>query len=278
MERRRALRLGVAALATGGVGVATLTTAFKPDVNPAAEPEKLEAEEGGSSWNYTRLDPALTAELAYKNYPKGSCMYGVFSSVVEQLAEKIGEPFTSFPTQMMKYGHGGVNGSGTICGSLNGAAALIGLLASGKAIQDSLMSELFHIYECSPLPVFKPAIPAMDYTPPTSIAQSPLCHASNSRWGKETGLRVDSKERKERCRRLTADIAARTVTVLNYYHENAFVANAHDNETERNCMSCHGTQGKLANTSGSMDCKSCHTESLGHKLFGDAHYKFMKEN
>jgi len=277
MERRKALKLAVAAIATGGVGAITLATAFKPDLKPAAKPKKLEFVNGESTWIYTRLDPAVTAELAYKDYPNGSCMYGVFNSVISQLAEKIGEPFTSFPTYMMKYGHGGVNGSGTICGSLNGAAALIGLLVNGKEIQDALAAEIFYQYENSPLPIFKPNTPAMDYEPPTSIAESILCHASNTKWGDATGLRIDSKERKERCRRLTADMAAKTVSILNAYHEDSFVANAHDNETVRTCMSCHGNEGKLANTAGTMNCTSCHTKSLGHKIFGDLHYKLIKE-
>ena len=178
---------------------------------------------------------------------------------------------------MMRYGHGGVNGQGTVCGALNGAAALIGLLVEGKEHQDALVAELFSLYENTPLPVFKPSEPGLDYKPPTSVAKSVLCHASTTRWGKVAGLRIDSKERKERCRRLTADIAAQTVIILNRYNENTFFTNAHDNETVRTCMTCHGNEGKLSNTAGKMNCTSCHTKSLGHKLFGDAHYRFMKK-
>lgn len=277
MERRKALKLSVAALAAGGVGAVTLVTAFKPEVNPVSEPKRLEFKETESLWTYLPLDPAVTAEIAYAEYPNGSCMYGTFKSVIIQLAEKIGEPFTSFPVQMMRYGHGGVNGQGTICGALNGAAALIGLLVEGKENQDALAAELFYLYENSPLPVFKPSSPALDFTPPTSIAKSTLCHSSTTRWGKAADLRIDSNERKERCRRLTADIAAQTVTILNHYFDNTFITNAHDNKTVRTCMTCHGSEGKLSNTSGKMECTSCHSESLGHRLFGDIHYKLMKE-
>ena len=35
MERRKAIKLSVAAIATGGAGAATLATAFKPDIKPA---------------------------------------------------------------------------------------------------------------------------------------------------------------------------------------------------------------------------------------------------
>ena len=278
MERRNALKLAAVVVAGGaGAGVVTLSSGFKPEVKPATKPTILEFKNGESIWRYTFLDPAKIAELAYNDYSAGSCMYGVFNSIISQLSEKIGEPFASFPTQMMKYGHGGVNGSGTICGTLNGAAALLGLLVEGKGTQDTLMAELFRLYENSELPIFNPNIPVMDYTPPTSVARSALCHASTTRWGKATGFRIDSNERKERCRRLTADIAAQTVTILNDYHQNAFVANAQDNETVRTCMTCHGNEGKLGNTTGKMECTPCHTESVGHKLFGDIHYSMMKE-
>jgi hypothetical protein len=203
-------------------------------------------------------------------------MYGIFSSVVTQLAEKIGEPYASFPVRMMKYGHGGIGGYGSTCGSLNGAAALIGLVVEEKEIQNILITDLFRWYERTQFPVFTPDEPVLDYTLPSSVSGSILCHASNSKWGESSGFRIDSQERKERCRRLTADVAAQTVDLLNRYFSNAYVMNTLDNETVRNCMTCHGKQGKMANTSGHMTCTSCHPESLGHKVFGDVHYKLMK--
>lgn len=275
MERRKAIKLAAGAVAAGGVGVVALTTAFKPKVQPAAEPQQLACEEEGSSWAYTRLDPAGTARRAYNDYSKGSCMFGVFNSIISQLAEKIGEPFSSFPTQMMKYGHGGIGGYGTVCGALNGAAALIGLLLKEKEVQNVLIADLFMWYEKSPFPLFKPEKAILDFTPPASVSESVLCHASTTNWGKTAGYTIGSKERKERCRRLTADVAAQTVTILNKYFENTFLSHARDNETVRTCMTCHGSEGKLGNTSGNMNCTSCHDESLAHKLFADPHYKLM---
>ncbi len=275
MERRKAIKLAAAAMASGGGVAAILTTAFKTKVKPAAEAKKLDFDEGESAWKYVQLNSDATAQIAYDDYSTGSCMYGVFNSIVSQLAQKVGEPFASFPTRMMKYGHGGVSGTGTVCGTLNGAAAVIGLLVGDKKTQDMLVAELFRIYESTSYPIFKPQKPILDFTPPTSVAKSFLCHVSTTRWGKASGYRVDGNERKERCRRLTADIAAQTVTILNSYHNSTFVSNAHDNETVRTCMTCHGKEGKLGNTSGKMSCTSCHTESVGHKIFDDSHYKIM---
>ena len=71
-------------------------------------------------------------------------------------------------------------------------------------------------------------------------------------------------------------VASRVATVLNEYFGNTYVANDHDIETVRQCMTCHGDKGKLVNASSKMGCTSCHTESIGHKLFADIHYKIMK--
>lgn len=276
MDRRKAMMITAGAILGGGAGILTLTNGFKPDYSPLEEPQKLDIKDLNSSWAYSSLDPDITADLAYKLYDSGSCMYATFKSIISQLAEKFGEPFASFPTHMMKYGHGGVGGFGTICGSLNGASALIGLLVADKAAQDNLITGLLRWYEEANLPEYQPQTAIVDFTPTSTISQSTLCHASNTKWVKETGYKITSDERKERCRRLTSDVASHVATVLNEYFGNSYVTKGHDNETVRQCMTCHGDKGKLVNTSSKMSCTSCHTESIGHRLFADFHYKTMK--
>ncbi|MBI9064069.1 MAG: cytochrome c3 family protein [Marinilabiliaceae bacterium] len=277
MDRRKVIKIAVGALAAGGAGVATLTNAFKTGVPPTAPAKKIDLDKTETNWTYSPLDPLSASELAYENYKVGSCMYGVSSSIIALLAEKIGEPYKSFPIHMMKYGHGGIGGTGTICGTLNGAAAVIGLLVDNKKVRDALTLDLFQWYENNAFPVFKPKNPVFDFIPPTSVSESVLCHASTTKWGKKTGYRIDSNQRKERCRRLTADVAAHTVEILNAYFENTFVPTQHDNEKVNDCMVCHGSQGKMGNTTGKMNCNTCHEKSLGHKIFGDIHYKMMKK-
>jgi len=277
MNRRKAITIAAGAIAGSGAGIITLMHAFRPDYMPEVKPQNLEYQKEESDWMYDPLDPAVTAELAYKQYSSGSCMYATFKSVVSQLAEKFGEPYASFPFHMMKYGHGGIGGFGTTCGALNGAAALISLFVADKKIQDSLIDGLFRWYEEAKLPEFRPKIPILDFTPPTSVSHSVLCHGSNSNWVKASGYKITSDERKERCRRLTGDVAAKITVVLNECYNNTYITRGHDNETVRKCMTCHGNEGKLSNTSGKMSCASCHTESLGHKLFSDAHYRLMKD-
>lgn len=259
----------------GGAGVAILTTAFKPDIPPANKQKKLDFKTADPKWKYHKLDPVVTGNLAYHGYNEGSCMFGIVNSFISQLATKIGEPYSSFPVHMMKYGHGGVGGFGTLCGALNGASSLIGLFVADKGIQNDLIKDLFRWYENTPLPVFKPDTATLDFMPPTSISMSTLCHVSNTRWAETAGHRVKSKQRSERCRRLTADVAARLVTIMNKLADNAYTTESVDDETTRTCVSCHDKPGKLGNTSCKMNCNSCHDKSIGHALFGDVHYKFM---
>jgi hypothetical protein len=219
----------------------------------------------------------VPAEIAYKQYSNGGCMYAIVGSVVSQLAEKIGEPYASIPLQMFKYGHGGVGGYGTVCGAINGAAALIGLLIVDKNAQDSLIADIFQWYEKTPLPTFVPAKATYDYVPPATVTDSVLCHASNTNWCMKSGYTINSNERKERCRRLTADVAKKLAMVLNEVYSDSYVTNTHNNVDKNTCLACHGKEGKLKNSAVKMDCNPCHTESFGHKVFSDVHYKFMSE-
>ena len=57
----------------------------------------------------------------------------------------------------------------------------------------------------------------------TSVSDSPLCHASNAKWISRSGFGLASAERKERCARLTADVAAKAVELLNAYKAGKFV-------------------------------------------------------
>ena len=271
------MKIFAGVVAGSGAGAYVLSNVFKPEYQPMADPRKLENKHSGSGWSYSFLNPAVTGDLAYQYYAEGSCMYAVFKSILAQLAEKFGEPYASFPSHMMKYGRSGIGGYGTICGSLNGAAALIGLLVEGNSTQNTLITGLFRWYEKIAIPEFTPRTAILDYTPPKSVSDSTLCHASVTNWVKKSGYKADAGERVERCRRLTGDVAMRTAVLLNEYTGNTYVTDGHDNENVRECMTCHGDQGKLNNTFGKMECSSCHTESIGHRIFANPHYKMIRK-
>lgn len=275
MERRNALKVGIGTIAGTGIGLFTIANAFKNKNIPIEKSNKLEFEHAECERLYVSLNPETTAELAYKIYSNGGCMFAIFSSIVSQLAEKIGDPYASIPLQMYKYGHGGVGGYGTLCGAINGAAALIGLLIIDKNVQDSMIADIFQWYEKTPLPEFKPTSPKSEFNLPSVASNSVLCHASNTNWCNKSGYDISSDERKERCRCLTADVAKRLTNMLNELFNDTYITNTSNNLEKNTCLACHGKEGKIKNSAVKMNCNSCHTESFGHKVFSDVHYKLM---
>lgn len=220
-----------------------------------------------ASWIYYPLEADKTASLAYEIYPGRGCMYAVFKSIVGQLAENYGAPYNQFPFEMLQYGHGGAGAYGSLCGTLNGGAAVIGLFCTHKKTSDQMISHLFKWYEESELPEFVPSHPLVDMAIPTVVTESVICHASISRWCKKADCGPDDPQRTERCMRLSADIAAKTVEILNAYADKHVVAFALDGKSEE-CMSCHGLdEAKMYKSKTRMSCGSCH---------GDPHTPVIK--
>jgi hypothetical protein len=262
MDRRKAVMLAGAAIVGSYTGIFTLTGAINPEQRLRKKYSKQEYKNNAYGWPYTTLDPADTAERAYM--ASGGCMQASFNGILSLLADKFGEPYHSFPVHMMKYGHGGVGGFGSICGALNGASAMIGLLIEDGIIQDAMIAQLFRWYETTELPEFIPQKAILDFNPPQSVSNSVLCHISVTNWIKISGYESDSIERLERCRRLIGDVVFYTTKMLNEYFGNTYKIDDHRNETVGKCMQCHGNDGKLSNTVGKMHCNSCHDKST-HK-------------
>lgn len=210
------------------------------------------------AWTFARLDLDATADRAYQDYYQGHCMYGVFKSIVWQLAEQRGEPYKSFPFDMMQYGAGGVAGWGSLCGGLNGGAAVIGLFARTREQAQLLTHEVFRWYETTALPTYVPKRAKLSMEMPKSVSNSVLCHASVSSWCKVSGHRAFSKEHIERCARLTADTAKMTVQILNRNLQDQFAATHALSPETKSCNSCHARGGELENSLGEMSCSACH--------------------
>jgi hypothetical protein len=235
-------------------GSCVLSSCLHEGLTPALD----KTDEPGASWDYHELDPDVTAERAYDACQKGHCMYGVFAPVMLQLAEAYGEPYRSFPVNMMRYGAGGAAGSGSLCGALNGSAALIGLFVKSDEEMQRQVAELFLWYEQTELPVTVPARPVLAGDMPKSVSDSVLCHVSTTRWCRVSGQKAFSTMRKERCRRLTADTARKTVEILNR-HGRAQFASAYALSPEtKTCKSCHTKGSEKENSRGTMSCGSCH--------------------
>jgi hypothetical protein len=260
MKNGRRDVLKVFAAASGAMAL----TPFLGAGRQAAAQDKIPA----VPWPYQKLDPVRAAEAGYTGYYKGACCYGAFEAIVGQLRDTLGYPYTVMPTEMMIVGEGGVAGISSLCGALMGASTAIFLVTGGldpKKREEAfaLVRELFTWYEQEALPTYRPKEPKFEIK--TSVARSPLCHVSVTRWSKATGLKAFSKERSERCGWLTASVAKYTTEMLNAKLDGSFKAAHALPAAVKECRTCHDRGSALENTRGLMDCGGCHfTGKLKH--------------
>jgi len=193
-------------------------------------------------FGYKKLDPRKVADLAYENWYKNFCCYATSSAILLPLREKVGGPYNALPVEAFIFGHGGVVGWGTLCGTLMGS----GLAASFAAGKDGehILNDVIHYYAETELPLYKPAKPKATFKN-INKSDSPLCHVSVGRWMEKEGVKFGSPERRDRCARLSADIAAKTVELLNLWSDGKYKP-AHGNQielygftTQNNCSDCH---------------------------------------
>ena len=222
-------------------------------------------------WKYAKIDPIKVADLAYELYPDGACMYATVRALLTAVAEALRptDPIAAsvvygFPFQMMKYGHAGIGMVGSTCGTFNGAAAVIGLFVKDATRRDLMIQELATYYESTELPKYKPnddKFPSMQQV----MSQSVLCHVSSTRWRTTADVQMFSPKRAERCRRLSADIAAKTAELLNRDHADKQCTFMGLLQPTATCFDCHGTKdGMQADSIGKMNCASCHQHDETH--------------
>jgi hypothetical protein len=208
-------------------------------------------------WPYKPLDPEVIGQRAFESFKKGDCMYGAFEAIAGATADQLGSPYTDFPFMMFRFGAGGINGWGTVCGALSGAAAAFQLFSPAPG---PLIDSLFAWYEAEPLPNIKPT--GMKFPQVHSVSTTPLCHSSVSNWCKASGKKTYSPERVERCATIAASVAVKGVQLLNDQVAKKPVLAVFPRET-KDCMQCHERGGVLENTRGKMDCGGCHSQRIG---------------
>jgi hypothetical protein len=264
-----AATIGVVALSGLAGGVLSCTKPSTTETKPPAAGTSPTST--GVPWPYQKIDPVAAAERAYAAYSAGGCMYGGFEGIFGELRNKIGSPYDTFPVAMMKYGSAGVSGWGTLCGSLNGAAAAICLVSDPK-VYNSIINELFGWYAMTELPDFKPAKPTTTSQIDTTVANSPLCHISVSKWCTKTGFKTSSPQRADRCGRLTASVVRYAVDLLNKQAAGTFKAAFKVTPPVAECLTCHGKGSPMedVHVSNQSQCIECHTS------LPSSHDAFMK--
>jgi len=245
---RRDILLGAGRGALAAAGITALASAI-PGVR--SEAAAATGVRGKWPWPYVTLDPRVTADIAYSEWYRVFCGAAVISSVFGQLAEKVGEPYRSFPSDAFMFLEGGIAGWGTICGA-NAGANIVANLIIGPRIsgtEDGMLmgSELMQHYASTAMPTYVPSQPRVKAGIPKTIADSPLCHLSVGKWMKAANKDLASPERRDRCARLSASMAFQVVTLLNAWKDGNYktsgVVPAKDYgiQAQHDCADCHGS-------------------------------------
>lgn len=258
----------------GGVGGILLGTALS--TIPKDVLGKGQEEVTKLPWPYKKIDPKAVEVPAYEGYIKGACCYGVFDSIIGELSKSVGHPYKTLPTELWVIGQGGIADMATICGALLGASFAIFLVTGGmdkekRKIAYGINEDLYHWYEQTELPIYKHEKPKIfDGEIKKSVSKSPLCHVSVSRWCKVSGHKSFSKARSERCGRLTADVAVKTVELLNSYADGTFKQTYKLSAAAEGCRKCHDKGSVREDMRGIQECGACHYN------LGTAHPKMDK--
>jgi hypothetical protein len=241
-------------------------------------------------WPYVKLDPEAARIAGHDAYYVKGCCFGAFDAIMGLARTAVGEPFASLPSEIMAYGGGGGAGWGLTCGAANGAAAFISLVRD-TAKANTLISELFGWYTQTKFPTDasnqlaaeqKYGTNKMTDALTQNESGSVLCHVSVTEWCTAAQKTQADAARKERCARLTGDVAAYAIQILNDDTDGKFSPLYVAPETIAGCMTCHGPA-MLNNVSSKMECTQCHgdphaTSSVGTLVSGTATAYALSEN
>ncbi|MFN4196392.1 MAG: C-GCAxxG-C-C family (seleno)protein [Caldimicrobium sp.] len=226
----------------GGLGVLTIGALFSDFVKTGeAKIKKTDL------WPYVKIDPKKVGEITYNAWFEVFCAQSTATGIMEILAKKIGEPWASFPIHALKFGMGGMLGWGLTCGSIVTGSLVMGLVLPKEVVNDMIL-DLVEWYTETNLPVFVPDKPKTVKDLPRTVSNSPLCHLSVGKWMKTANRSFNSLERKDRCARVAASVAYRTVELLNAWKDGKYKPthtwhgpSAVGIPAQQNCTECHGT-------------------------------------
>ena len=268
MLSRRDILVGGGKLVVGAAGIAAISSEvlnFLPGVE-AKEREVKTVQKPKFPWEYQKLDLDRVGQTAYDKWFDVFCSQAVATGLFEQLREKIGEPYVSFPIDALRFGMGGMLGWGLTCGTLVSGGLFIGLTVP-RDPGDRMINDLVKWYSNTVLPHYRPKIIKTTIRDKEgrerefkgnfknlTVANSPLCHQSVGRWMKKEGVDWDSDPRRNRCAMLTAGVAVKVAEILNGWIDSGKYTPVHEPQlkvqkiplrrdikiaAQNNCGDCH---------------------------------------
>jgi hypothetical protein len=204
------------------------------------------------------------------------------------LEDEVGYPYNVIPKEMMNWCTGGGFGTASQCGSITASCSFVNMVCDNNTAKKIIL-DIFNWYEQTSLPT--PTAQKManeklftvekyktnEIFIPT-IANSPLCHISVERFCKANGVSSGSKERAERCARLTSDISYFTAVQLNKHVDSTYESEYAMSAAATSCRECHAKGKEMDQggwSRGKMDCQPCH--STDHINVSEDHYVGFKK-
>ena len=143
-------------------------------------------------------------------YSHGGCCAAVFAGIMETMGEAYGAPYNVLNGKMFANGAAGY-GVASLCGSLGGACAVIGLFCEAEDAR-ALRDQLFDWYKKEPFPGYQPEIESVN-----TVSNSVLCADSVGIYMEATGYAMSDPGRLARCAGLSAEVAVKTIELLNIH-------------------------------------------------------------
>ncbi len=172
-------------------------------------------------WPYKKLDIDEVGKIAYETYFPKFCSQTIATSIFGPLREKIGKPYTTFPLEAFFWAHGGIEGWGTVCGTLI-AVGFVSSLIAGEKDGRNIINDVMYWYSDNYIPIYKPKEPIKASIKSTTKSGTPICHISVGKWMEKEGVGFFTPQRNERCARLSADIAMQTTRLLNAWADGKY--------------------------------------------------------
>jgi len=160
----------------------------------------------------------------------------------------------------------GFGGQGTLCGALAIASVFFNMVAYDEAkTYVQMTDQLFQWYSQTAFPTDRFDRICHYPNQVKVLAKAPLCHISVSQWTLAAGATVTSKQKKDRCAKVTGEVIYHTVSMLNNYQEGQYRPEHYPFAEENSqCLVCHGADDMwhdkdgMNNQQGKMACELCH--------------------